>query len=145
MAKIKLLNLKGEVVGIKTLKISGGEGIGFAIPSKGFMSLLESFVDNINYTVPYLGVYGYDAEIEKYYGSDKVGDGFYVLSVAGNSPLAECGVESGSVITSVNEHEIYNTLDLRNELYQHSSDDTIFIKFQKDGQCYNVKTKLRAK
>lgn len=140
-----LLNLKGEVVGINTLKISGGEGIGFAIPSKSFSSLLESFVDNINFEVPYLGVYGYDAEIEKYYGNVERDNGFYVLSVSNSSPLAECGVERGCVITSINGQEIDDTLDLKNELYKFSSADTVFVEFEKDGLKYNVKTKLRAK
>lgn len=37
-----LLNEFGEVVGINTLKISNAEGLGFAIPSKTFISIIES-------------------------------------------------------------------------------------------------------
>ena len=36
-----LINNRGQVVGINTLKITSGEGVGFAIPSKSFESLLS--------------------------------------------------------------------------------------------------------
>lgn len=37
-----LLNEYGEVVGINTLKITNAEGLGFAIPSKTFKSIIEN-------------------------------------------------------------------------------------------------------
>ena len=37
-----LLNEFGEVIGINTLKISNAEGLGFAIPSKTFISIIEN-------------------------------------------------------------------------------------------------------
>ena len=43
-----IVNMQGEVVGINTLKISGGEGIGFAVPTKSFSSLLSNVVENIS-------------------------------------------------------------------------------------------------
>ena len=104
-----LLNSKGEVVGINTLKITSGEGIGFAIPEKGFRSLLGSYVENINYKIPYLGVYGYDSEIANYYDRTVSDKGFYVIDVSNNSPLAVCGIKPSSVITSLNGVKINNT------------------------------------
>jgi S1-C subfamily serine protease len=137
-----LLNTKGEVVGINTLKISTGEGIGFAIPTKSFESLLGNYVKNINYEVPYLGVYGYDSEIANYYNKSVSGSGFYVLDVSDNSPLKTCGVKVNSVIVSLNGKKIKNTLDLKNELYKHSASDTVYIEFISDGTLYKTKTKL---
>lgn len=137
-----LLNFKGEVVGINTLKISGGEGIGFAIPSKSFESLLSSFVSNINYEIPYLGVYGFDSQIANYYDSSLSKDGFYIIDVSEHSPLGDCGVREGTIITKFNGVDISNTLDLRNELYKLSSKDTVLIEYLDDGQIYRVKTKL---
>jgi len=137
-----LLNSMGEVVGINTLKITSGEGIGFAIPSKSFGSLLNSFVENINYKIPYLGVYGYDSEIANYYDKTISESGFYVIDVASSSPLKSCGVKSSSVITSLNGREIKNTLDLKNELYKLDAYDTVYIEFVHDGVLYKTKTKL---
>ena len=137
-----LLNTKGEVVGINTLKITSGEGIGFAIPEKGFRSLLSSYVENINYEIPYLGVYGYDSEIANYYDRSVRDKGFYVIDVSPHSPLAACGIKPSSVITSLNGININNTLDLKNELYKLSATDTVYIEFIQDGLTYKTKTKL---
>lgn len=137
-----LLNTRGEVVGINTLKVSGGEGLGFAIPSKSFRSLLSSFVDNINYQVPYLGVYGLDSEVASYYGTSDISTGFYIVDVSAGSPLDACGVTSGCVITKLNGREIHDTLDLKDELYSLDSNKTILIEYIDGGNTYRIKTKL---
>lgn len=138
-----LLNTKGEVVGINTLKISSGEGIGFAIPSKSFKSLLGSFVQKINYAIPYLGVYGFDNEIANYYGKTNFEKGFYVLDISDNSPLKAIGVENGSVILKLNGHDINNTLDLKDKLYSCQSGEDVEIEYFKDGNYYSGKTQLK--
>lgn len=137
-----LLNSKGEVVGINTLKVSGGEGLGFAIPSKSFESLLDSFVDNINYELPYLGVYGLDSAIASYYDNDIKSQGFYIIDVSCDSPLGECGLKEGCVITKFNGKDIFNTLDLKDELYKLSSKDTVVVEYRNGEELYRVKTKL---
>ena len=138
-----LINAKGEVVGINTLKISSGEGIGFAIPSKSFKSLLGSFASNINYEIPYLGVYGFDNEIANFYGKTNFENGFYILDVSEKSPLKNLGIDSGCVITKINNKNILNTLDLKDELYKCSANDLIEISYVKDGKLNNVCTKLK--
>ena len=77
-----VLDKTGQVIGINTLKISGGEGIGFAIPIKSVGSLIQSFAMKVNYQLPYLGVFGYDASIANYYEDTKEKNGFYVESVS---------------------------------------------------------------
>lgn len=138
-----LINSKGEVVGINTLKITCGEGIGFAIPTKSFSSLLKNFVSNINYEIPHLGVYGFDNEIANYYGKSEFENGFYILDVADGSPLKSAGIDEGTIITKINSVEILNTLDLKNELYKHTANDIIKIQFVKNGKINYVNVKLR--
>ena len=137
-----LLNLKGEVVGINTLKISSGEGIGFAIPTKSFRSLLNSFVSKINYQKPYLGVYGYDTEIANFNGESNINKGFYVIDVNENSPLRRIGLKNSSVITEINNRKISNALDLKNELYKLESGDVIELGYYHNGKYYKVKTQI---
>lgn len=134
-----LINSKGEVVGINTLKISSGEGIGFAIPTKSFKSLLSSYVKNINYTVPYLGVYGYDSEIANYYGKTPMQSGFYIIDIADNSPLKDLDIEKNAVILSLNGKKINNTLDLKDALYSLNADDVVEIEY------YSAKRILKQK
>ncbi len=124
-----LINSRGQVVGINTLKISGGEGIGFAIPAKAIRSLVSNYVQNINYRTPYLGVYGYDAEIAHYYQKTNNQQGVYVIDIADTSPLYALGVRAGDVITSFDGTAINNMLDLRDQLYKHQHGDQVSIGF----------------
>ncbi len=137
-----LINSRGEVVGINTLKISGGEGIGFAIPTKSFRSLLSNFVTNINYQVPYLGVFGYDSEIASYYDMSDKKEGFYIIDIATNSPLKDLEISPSAVITKVGDREIGNTLDLKDALYLLSADDSVYIEYYMGDKLYTAKTKL---
>ena len=137
-----LINSQGEVVGINTLKISSGEGIGFAIPTKSFKTLLNSYINKIDYKKPYLGVYGYDVEIAKFNGKSKIQNGFYVLDVADNSPFKKVGIKAESVITKINNKKIENTLDLKDELYKLEANDLVVIEYYQDGKYYKAKLQL---
>lgn len=137
-----LLNLRGEVVGINTLKISGGEGIGFAIPVKSIASVLNNIVSDTNYDIPYLGVYGYDSEIASYYGATDRKTGVYVLDIASTSPLADCNMCGGEVITKFDGVDITNMLDLRNQLYKHTSGDKVNIEYLQNGILKEVQIVL---
>jgi len=137
-----LINSKGEVVGINTLKISSGEGIGFAIPTKSFKSLLTSYVNKINYKKPFLGVYGFDNEIANFNGLSDFKDGFFVIDVASTSPLKSIGLRPKSVITEINNRKINNSLDLKEELYRAEANDVILIEYYQDGKYYKSKVQL---
>ena len=138
-----LLNLKGEVVGINTLKISGGEGIGFAIPSKTFSSLVANMIDSdFEYETPFIGVFGYDAEIANFNKLSKLDNGFYVLDIAENSPLYGTGLTSGCTIVKLNNAVINNASDLKNELYKFKYGDKIILTYFDGEKEHFVKIKL---
>jgi len=129
-----LINLNGEVVGINTLKINGGEGIGFAIPSTSFSSLVDSVVaSKTTYQTPYLGAFGFDAEIANFNKLTDEKQGYYVLDVADNSPLKKLGLTKGSIIKKLNNNPIVTTADLRKELYKFSYGDKVVVEYIKDG------------
>ncbi len=76
-----LINTKGEVVGVVSMKLSEGyEGIGFAIPSDGAVEVLEAIMkdgnaDNVNSSLshkrPMLGIVGVYMEADTYYVFEK--------------------------------------------------------------------------
>ena len=132
-----LINSNGEVVGINTLKISSGEGIGFAIPTKSFLSLLEKFIKNENYVLPKLGVYGLDSEIASFNKKTNLSKGFYILDVAKGSVVDKAGLCNGDVITSINGNTIDTATDLKNILYKYNVNDKIKVYYNRDGNCYS--------
>ena len=78
-----LVNVKGEVVGVVSMKLADGyEGIGFAIPSDGAVEILEAIVefgnaDNINSSLhhkrPMLGITGVYVDSGEYYLPNETG------------------------------------------------------------------------
>lgn len=72
-----LVNTKGEVVGVVSMKLAEGyEGMGFAIPSDGAVEILEAIMkdgnaDNVNSSLshkrPMLGITGVFVEADAYY------------------------------------------------------------------------------
>jgi serine protease Do len=78
-----LVNVKGEVVGVVSMKLADGyEGIGFAIPSDGAVEILEAIVefgnaDNINSSLhhkrPMLGITGVFVDSGEYYLPNETG------------------------------------------------------------------------
>lgn len=141
-----LINSSGEIVGINTLKVTSGEGLGFAIPSKTFTNIITQVVKDKEYETPYLGVMGYDASIAVYYGSDFKLNGVYVESVDNSSPAYFAGIRDGDIITKLNNVEIVNMLDLKSELFKYTSNEQISIEFLRDnteftGTCTLTKRK----
>ncbi|MBQ4558315.1 MAG: serine protease [Clostridia bacterium] len=136
-----LINSKGEVVGINTLKITSGEGLGFAIPVKSFISLLDNLHNNIDNS-PYLGVYGYDAEIAKFNKLSNTDTGFYVENISSTSPASDLLIE-GDIIVAINGNKITNASDLRYELYKYSANDIIELTYMSNNRLYTKQLKLQ--
>ncbi len=131
-----LINSNGEVIGINTLKISSTEGIGFAIPSLSFKSLLENYISDESYKTPFIGFFGYDAEIANYYQYTNEKEGVFVVDVSNNSPIKQVGVESGDVVFKINNVNVSNILELRNELFKYKIGDKVELHYKKNGMVY---------
>lgn len=123
-----LLNQRGEVVGINTLKIAGGDGVGFSIPSKAFSSVLSSILSDSDYSLPYLGVFGCDAAIEL--GVDN--PGFLVKSVSPTSPASSI-IEESAIITKISGVTVTSYMDFRHEMYKFAAYDKVAISYTLDG------------
>jgi serine protease Do len=120
-----LVNAMGEVVGINSgiIRESAGvtiEGINFAIAINTAKDILEQLVTTGKVTRAWLGVYIQDItpSMEDKFGV-KVGEGVLVSDIVTSSPAAAAGIQSGDVITKVNEQtmgsadELINTISLK--------------------------------
>ncbi len=102
-----LFNLKGEVVGINTAIVSGGQGIGFAIPINMAKDLLSQLKSKGKVVRGWLGVVVQKVtpELAKNFGL-KESEGALVSDVMEDSPAGKAGIKRGDVIVSFNGKSI---------------------------------------
>lgn len=108
-----LFNLKGEVVGINTAIVAGGQGVGFAIPINMAKSLLPQLKTG-KVVHGFLGVYIQDLtpELARSFGLPEP-KGALVSEVIPDSPAAKAGIQKGDVIVRYNGKEVPDTYTLR--------------------------------
>jgi serine protease Do len=102
-----LFNLRGEVIGINTAIISGGQGIGFAIPINMAKALLPQLKSRGKVVRGWLGVViqKVTPELAKSFGL-KESEGALVSDVLENSPASKGGIKRGDVIVSFDDKRI---------------------------------------
>ena len=140
-----LINEKGEVIGINTLKVSQAEGIGFAIPVQIAMPVVNHISQDGSYTTPYLGIFGFDSEIAVFYGRTLNKNGVYVVNVDSNGPLGRAGIKEGDIIIGVEDLPITTMLDLRKTIYNYKVGEKINIKILREGfeKIFEIKLENR--
>ncbi|WP_242847841.1 S1C family serine protease [Fervidicella metallireducens] len=72
-----LVNIKGEVIGVNTVKVSTAEGIGFAVPINIIKPVLRSIKSTGSFVTPVMGIKGFDKELAGYFNY-KIKEGIYI-------------------------------------------------------------------
>jgi len=108
-----LINMKGEVVGINTMIIAGGQGIGFAIPIDMAKGIVKQLKTSGEVTRGWLGVTIQDlkGDLAEYYGV-KGKTGVLVAGVVPGDPADQAGIKPRDVITGVNGQAVNTSHDL---------------------------------
>ncbi len=109
-----LINMRGKVVGITSVKISmvGVEAMGWAISINSAMPIITELINAGHVTRPYLGVSYSDVNPYLVWQNNlAVQEGIFVAEVPAGYPAEEAGLESGDVIVGFNGEEIANTED----------------------------------
>ena len=107
-----LFNMKGEVVGINTAIIKGGQGIGFAIPINLAKKLLPQ-LEKGKVIRGWLGVQIQDItpELAKSFKLKK-DQGVVISEVFPGTPAEKAGLKQGDVIIAFNGKKIKNAYDI---------------------------------
>lgn len=140
-----LITLDGKVVGINTLKASEGEGIGFAIPIEVGQKITEKVVQNNNYVAPYIGVFGFDADIASYYGETDLKKGVYVISLDKYGSASLSGLQEGDVILKINGKDIERLLDLKMAMYDCNIGMDAVMTIQRGEQIFELKVPCKTR
>ena len=138
-----LVNSKGQVIGVNTLKVAstGVEGIGFAIPINSTVKVIDELKTYSKVRRPYIGIGGRNLteEIAK---KHNLVEGVYVASVEQYSAAEKSGIKIGDVITAIDGKEV-KTMDELNEIKnKHAIGDKITLKIYRDGKTQDIQLTL---
>lgn len=123
-----LLNIKGEVIGINSVKYADTnvEGIGYAIPINDAMLLIEKMIDGEKIDASesgYLGIQGRDSSL-----------GAYVHSVLPGSAAQKAGIKAGDIITKLEGADIATMSQLQELLsYYPAGEEVEFVILRPQG------------
>lgn len=141
-----LLRPNGEVIGINTVKITSAEGIGFAVPVNVVKPVIKNFVTNNSFNEAYLGIYAYDKEVIPYLSSaPNFSSGIYLVHINSDSPAISSGIQVGDIITSIDEKNINNMIELKEYIYTKSPGDTISVNVSRGYISRNFEITLKSK
>ena len=130
-----LLNVKGEVIGINSVKYSDTsvEGIGYAIPINDAMLIIDKMIDGEKIDASqsgYLGIQGRDSSL-----------GVYVHAVLPGSAAQKSGIKAGDIITEFEDTDIATMSQLQELLSYYPAGekvDFVILRPQKDDKYKEI-------
>lgn len=141
-----LINSKGEVIGINSIKIQEAEGIGFAVPINIIKPIIESYSINGSFEEAYLGIFAYDKGIATYLeDGNSFESGIYVAQVSSDGPSSLSQIKIGDIITKIDDISINKMSELRNYIYTKKPGDEVNLSLLRNKREYNVKIRLGKK
>ena len=138
-----LLNMEGEVIGINTAIVAGGQGIGFAIPvnlAKGIIDQLKNKGEVVRGWLG-VGIQDVSKEVAEYYGIEAK-KGVLVIEVFPGDPADSAGIKPKDIILSVNGKKVETTRELTSLIAVTGVGDTADIKIWRDGKVKMFKVKI---
>lgn len=141
-----LVNSKGQVIGINTLKASGEgvEGLGFAIPINSTKTIYNDLIQYNKVKRPYIGITGSDVT-EKTIKANPTFDlklGAYVRSIDDFSPAEKAGLKIGDIIVAADGQKVESMDDLNKVKNSHKIGEKISLTIYRDGKESTVELTL---
>src|SRR5262249_37766305 len=142
-----LLDLDGQVIGINTAIIRGGdqqaEGIGFAIPSNTVRYVADQLIARGRVARPYLPI-EYVAITPRLAALYRlpVDYGLYVQRVGGGTALEQAGVRAGTIILSLGGQKLDEQAPLLPALARHQGGERGPVEIWQDGATRTLEVTL---
>ncbi len=130
-----LLNIRGEVIGINSVKYASSdvEGMGFAIPISRAVDILNELATRETLKDSEKGYLGVQMSTVTSDFANSYGwpTGVYVNAVVENSAAEKAGILVGDIITNINNVNVQTSTDLRNEITSYKAGTTVKITLQR--------------
>lgn len=133
-----LVNSKGQVIGVNTLKLSGTgvEGVGFAIPINSTKEIYEQLIQYNKVKRPYIGIGGYDLD-------EQTVVGIYIKTIEDFSAGEKAGLKIGDVIVEVDGTKVTKMDELNAIKNQKQIGDTLKLKVFREGKEKEITVTLQ--
>ena len=134
-----LVNLHGRVLGINTMIIGRGSGIGFAIPSEIAQRVARQLIENGTVKRAWLGVSFQEItpELAAHFGGSFDG-GALINAVVPQGPADKAGLRAGDVITAIGGQKIQEGHDLLRAVLRHGVGERLNLEVRRDDKTKKV-------
>jgi len=138
-----LCNLQGDVLGINTMIVGRGQGIGFAVPSNMAARVATQILKGGRVARAWLGLGVQDLTPELAVAMKLAPDsGALVNNVAADGPAYKANVRPGDVIAAVAGHTIHDGHDLIRETIAREVGQPVDLEIVRGGQHYGARVLL---
>jgi S1-C subfamily serine protease len=136
--------LNGKLVGINTAIYAKAQGIGFAIPINRARRVYENLIRYGEVHLPWLGlqVQELTEQLAAHFGFS-AGSGLLVSDVTAKSPAAAAAIETGDIITRLDDKSVHTAEEYRQILGGYTADSTINLTLVRSGQDRRIPLKAR--
>lgn len=143
-----LVNMYGQIIGINTAKKMDYEALGFAIPINTAKTIVDDIIKNgyvsgrVKIGVTVRPISAYEAQAEN------VPQGVLIVEISKDSSLYQQNIQSGDIITKIDDTSVKTTTDLYGELSKHSPGDVVNLTIfrlsplKREGSTFDVKVTL---
>jgi Do/DeqQ family serine protease len=127
-----LVNLHGRVLGINTMIIGRGSGIGFAIPSEIAQRVARQLIESGTVKRAWLGVSFQEItpELAAHFGGNFDG-GALINAVVPQGPADKAGLRAGDVITAVGGQQVQAGHDLLRAVLRHGVGERLSLEVRR--------------
>lgn len=141
-----LVNLDGQVLGINTMIVGRGQGIGFAVPSNLARRTADQLVRTGRVVRAWIGVGIQDVtpELAPELGV-QAGAGALVNSVASDGPGSRAQIRPADIIAAVDNRRVRDAQEFIRELLAHDVGETVLLEVVRAGKHYGAKVELVAR
>lgn len=128
-----LVNMKGEVIGINSVKLVGFgvEGLNFSIPIDTVKYAIKHFENFGKIQRPYLGI-SFTDSITSQYGLPSTSEGITVKDIEEGSPAEEYDIEVDDKIVSINGTSVNSVIDYNEEMLKYLPGNKATFKIIRD-------------
>lgn len=141
-----LVNLDGQVLGINTMIVTKGQGIGLAVPSNIARRVATQILKSGHVTRAWIGIGLQDLtpQLASEF-PNAPSSGALVNMVITDGPAARAHLEPGDVIAKIGSRNVTDAQDIIRETFLHDVGEVLLLEVVRGGKRYQTKVTLEAR